>query len=643
MFDFVRKHTKIMMAVMFLLIIPAFVLVGVDGYRRMNEAGATVAKVASRSITQAQWDAAHKNEVDRLRQQMPGLDAKMLESPQARYETLERLVREAVLEEAMTDSHLFVSDARLAKELQQNPAIAGLRKPDGQLDMERYRALVASQGLTPDGFEARVRHDISVRQVQSGLVNSAFAPKGVADMALNAFFERRDVQIARFKPADFSDNIKLSDADVEAYYKANSVLFQAPETVDVEYLVLDLDGVKKTITVAESDLRTYFEQNAARSDAKEERRASHILINAPKDMRAAERQKAKEVAQQLLLKVTEKPDTFAATASKFSQDTGSAAKGGDLEFFGRGAMVKPFEDAVFAMRKGEISQLVESDFGYHIIKLTDVKTPPKPTFEGSRANLEAELKNQQAQRKFAEAAESFANGAYEQSDTLKPLAERLKLEIKTAKGLQRNAAPGTSGVLANPKLLAALFSPDAVEKKHNTEVIETGSSELVTARVSVHTPARTLPLDEVRVQVKARLLSSRAGETAKAEGIARLAAWKTSPDASSLKEAVVVSRERGQAINGGLLEALMGADAQTLPAWVGVDLGAQGYAVARINKVLPRNAPEAAAAAQERTQFSQWLASAETQAYVELLKKRFKVQIKVPHPESLAAAAGKNS
>jgi len=643
MFDFVRKHTKILMAVMFLLIIPAFVLVGVDGYQRMNESGAAVAKVASRSITQAQWDASHKNQVDRMRAQMPGLDAKMLESPQARYETLEQLVLEAVLEEALTDSHINISDSRLAKELQQNPAIAALRKPDGQLDMERYRALVASQGLTPDGFEARIRHDISVRQVQGGLMGSAFAPKGVADMALNAFFERRDVQIARFKPSDFADKITLSDADMEAFYKANSALFQAPETVDLEYLVLDLAAVKKTITVAEDDLRTYFEQNAARTEAKEERRASHILINAPKDMKAAERQKAKEVAQQLLLKVTEKPDTFAATASKFSQDTGSAAKGGDLEFFGRGAMVKPFEDAVFAMRKGEISTLVESDFGYHIIKLTDIKTPPKPTFESARATLEVELKNQQAQRKFAEVAETFSNGAYEQSDTLKPLAERLKLEIKTAKGVLRNPAPGAAGVLANAKLLAAVFGPDALDKKHNTEVIETGPSELVTARVSAHIAVRTLPLDEVRTQVKARLLSSRATEMAKAEGTARLAAWKASPDSATLKEAAVVSRERGQAITGTLLEGLMGADTQKLPAWVGVDLGGQGYAVARINKVLPRTEPEAAAASQERAQFAQWLASAEAQAYLELLKKRFKVQIKVPRPDSSATALANNS
>jgi peptidyl-prolyl cis-trans isomerase D len=292
---------------------------------------------------------------------------------------------------------------------------------------------------------------------------------------------------------------------------------------------------------------------------------------------------------------------------------------------------------------GEISQLVESDFGFHIIKLTDVKTAPKPTFESERAKLETELKNQQAQRKFAEVAETFSNGAYEQSDTLKPLAERLKLDIQTAKGVQRKAAPGTTGAVANAKLLEALFAPDAIEKKHNTEVVETGTNELTTARVSAHTPARTLPLADVKAQVKARLLASRATEMAKTEGAARLAAWKASPDSTSLKESVLVSRDRGQTITGALLNALMGADTQTLPAWLGVDLGAQGYAVARINKVLPRTEPEASAAAQERTQVTQWLASAEAQAYLELLKARFKVQIKVPRPAPGALVSESNS
>ena len=642
MFDFVRKHTKIMMALMFMLIIPAFVLVGVDGYRRMNEGGASVAKVGSHSITQSEWDAAHKREVDRLRASMPNLDAKMLESPQARYITLERLVRDQVIAQATTDSLLNISDARLARELQQNPTIGALRKPDGSLDMERYRQLAASQGLTPEGFEARVRQDLSERQVEAGFGATVFAPKALADVTLNAFFERRDVQIARFTPAQFFTKVSLSDADISAYYQANQALFQAAESADVEYLVLDLEAVKKMIVVNEADLKTYYEQNATRLSSKEERRASHILINAPKDMKSAERQKAKETAQALLAKVKSNPETFATLASKNSQDPGSAAKGGDLDFFARGAMVKPFEDAAFTMKKGEISDLVESDFGFHILKLTDIKAPAQASFESLRPGLEAELKTQQAQRKFAELAEVFSNGVYEQADSLKPMAERLKLEVKTANGLRRTPQPGAEGVLVNPKLLAALFSSDATEKKRNTEAIETGASQLVSARIARYSPAHTLPLDEVRNAVKDRLMLSRATELAKKEGTANLATWKTNATGATVGESVLVSRDQTSAVKGPLLGAIMRADTAALPSWVGVDLGEQGYAVVRVNKVLARNTPATETAAQEYAQYSQWLANAELQSYYQLLKERFKVKISVPRPSAettLAAAA----
>ena len=246
------------MFLMFLLIIPAFVLVGVDGYRRMNGAGAAVAKVASYSITQDEWDAAHKSEVDRLRAARPDLDAKLMDSPQARYVTLERMVRERVITEAMNSSLLAISDKRLASELQQIPAIAAMKKPDGTIDKERYVQLAASQGLTPEGLEARIRQDLSKRQVEAGLGASAFAPQAVVDMGLNAFFERRDVQVVRFTPAEFAAQIKISDADVEEFFKANSALFQTAETVDLQYLVFDVEAVKKTVTVADADVRTYY-------------------------------------------------------------------------------------------------------------------------------------------------------------------------------------------------------------------------------------------------------------------------------------------------------------------------------------------------------------------------------------------------
>ena len=639
MFEFVRKHTKIMMFVMFLLIIPAFVLVGVEGYQRSSDSGAAVAKVASYSITQAEWDAAHKNEVERLRASRPELDVKMMDSPEARYVTLERLVRERVMNEAVSASLLPITDARLARELQQIPAIASLKKPDGSFDKERYEQIAASQGLTTAGLEARIRQDLSLRQVESGLSGTAFAPKAVADMALNAFFERREVQLARFTPSEFAAKVQTTDADVQAYYEANSKLFQAPETADVQFLVFDLESVKKTISVPEADLRTYYDQNTARLQSKEERRASHILISASKDMPAAEREKAKAQAQEVLDKIKAKPDSFAQLATKFSQDPGSATKGGDLDFFARGAMVKPFEDSAFALKKGETSGLVESDFGYHIIRLTDIKTPAAPSFESMREKLEGELKTQQAQKKFAEQAEVFTNAVYEQADSLQAAADRLKLGIQSANGVFKKPAKGTPGPLANAKLLAALFSADALEKKHNTEAIETGPNQLVAARITKHYPARTRPLDEVKAEVKARLLQSRAQEMAKKEGEAKLSDWKKQADEGKLGAASVVSRDQSANMSQPLLDAILRADTASLPVWVGVDLGAQGYAVARVNKVLQRTPPQEGIAEQERGQMSRWIAGAEWDAYYELLKTRFKVQIKVAKPVAGAVLA----
>ena len=640
MFDFVRKHTKIMMTLMFLLIIPAFVLVGINGFRSFNAGGDTVAKIGSYSIKQEEWDATHKNEVDRLRSSQPNVDPKLLDSPQARFGTLERLVREHVLSDAAADAHFTSTDVRLAHELQQNPTIASLRKPDGSLDMERYTQLAASQGLTPAGFEARVRKDLALRQVEGGIAGTALAPAAQANVALNAFFERREVQVANFLPADYKAQVNPTDAEMNSYYQANQKQFQAPESASVEYIVLDLDSVKKTIALSEPELKSYYEQNAARLSGKEERRASHILINAPKDMAAADRAKAKEKAMALLEKVRKAPDSFADVARKNSQDAGSAPSGGDLDFFGRGAMVKPFEDAAFAMKKGDISDLVESDFGFHIIKLVDIKAPKQKSFEELRPSIEADLRGQQAQHKYAELADSFTNAVYEQSDSYKQIADKLKLEIKTASNVQRKPLPDVKGALANSKLLTALFSPDSVEKKRNTEAIEVGPNQLVSARVTQYAAARVLPFADVRNDVHDRLVSSRSAELAKKDGAAKLEAWKQQPDAAKLGTAVTVSRDQAQALAPALLDKAMLADSSKLPVWVGVDLGAQGYAVLRVNKVLERSAPDEARGKQERAQYAQWVASAENQAYYELLKTRFKAQIKVSKPVAgLIAAA----
>ena len=632
MFDFIRKHTKIVMGLLFLLIVPSFILFGLDGYNRGKDKAVAVAKVDGQDITQADWDRAHQGEVERLRASMPSLDAKLLDSPEARYATLERLVRDRVLVAAAGKAKLSTSDQRLARDLQENPDIAALRRPDGTLDMERYRQLLGSQGLSPEMFEANVRAELSSRQVLAGVAGSGFSSNLAADTALNAYFEKREIQVASFPTADYAAKLNPSDADLEAFYKANENLFQAPEQASIEYVTLDVDTIKKGITVSEADLKAYYDQNAVRMSGTEERRASHILLAAPKSAPEADRQKAKAKALELLAQVKKSPDSFADVARKNSQDPGSAPNGGDLDFFSRDAMVKPFSDAAFAMKKGDISDVVESEFGYHIIKLTDIKAPKQRTYEEMKPDLEADIKKQQAQKKFAETAESFTNGVYEQADSLKPVADRLKLEVRSATGVSRTPVAGTSGPLANPKFLNALFSPDSIEKKRNTEAVEVASNQLVSGRITQYTPARTRPLAEVKDIVRHRWDATRGAEEARKDGIAKLAAWKAAPASATLQDTLVVSRDQMQKQPAKVVEAALRTDAATLPAFSGVDLGAQGYAIVKVNKVLPRTPALEAAAKQERAQYTQWWTSAESLAFYNVLKERFKTEIKVAKP-----------
>ena len=622
-----------MMGILFLLIIPSFVLFGLEGYSRFNDKGAVVAKVNGNKINQTDWDAAHKREVDRIRASMPNIDAKLFDTAEAKYATLERLVRDQVISAAAQKLQLVASDTRLARELQQSPAIAALRNADGKLDMERYKQLAASQGMTPEMFEMQVRADLSNRQVIQGVQASAYATSAQTQTAMNAFMQRREVQILNFPAADYLSKITVSDADLQAYYDKNKDKYQSSESAEIEYIVLDIESLRQSITLNEQDLKSYYEQNLQRLSSKEERRASHILITAAKDSPEAEKKIARAKAEELLKLVKAKPASFADIARKNSQDPGSAVKGGDLDFFGRGAMVKAFEDAAFSMKTSDISDLVESEFGYHIIQLTDIKAAKAQSFESMRPSLEADLKKQQAQRKYAELAETFSNTVYEQSDSLKPVADKLKLNIQKANQVARQATQ-PRGVLSHPGLLQAIFSEASLQKQRNTEAIEVAPSTLVSARVVKHQPAATLPLVEVKEFVKRALTQEKAAEMAKAQGEQRLTALKATTGSDNLPNAIVISREKTQRQLPKVVDAILRADPNKLPSVSGIDLGVQGFAVVRVTKILPAEAENKELMVQAQQQFTQLWGTAETQAYIAQLKTTMKAEILVPKPSA---------
>ena len=635
MFEFVRKHSKIFMVLMFLLIIPSFVLLGVDGYTRNAGNDETVARVGGKNITRAEWDAAHNNMAEQMRVTNPTLDAKQLDSPQARYLSLEKLVQERVLATAATKDHLLTSDGKLARTLSEEPAIAELRRADGTLDMDRYRALVGRQGLTPEMFENRVRADLAARQVLTGLAGSGLVTDAQADVTVGAYFEQREIQTAMFKTADFLSKVTITDADIEAFYKSHVAQFQVPEQATIEYVVLNLDSVKKSIVVSDAVLKEYYQQNLERFAGKEERKARHILIAAPKDAPETTRKEARTKAEQVLADVRKAPNSFAELAAKHSQDPGSAASGGDLGFFSRGAMVKPFEDAVFALKKGEISDVVESDFGFHIIQLTDIKAPQQRSFEEMRPALEAEYRQQQSQKQFAEKAEAFTNAVYEQADSLKPTAERLGLQVQTAT-VGAEPAPGATGALGSKRFLESLFSPESLEKKRNTEAVEIGPNQLAAGRVVQHSPAHTQELAEVKDKVRLLATQEKAAAMAKAEGTTKLAAWKTNPASAVLAAPVVVSRTDARGQHPKVVDAALKASTATLPVWTSADLGGEGFAAVKVLKTVTRAGISAADAARDRGIYAQAWNSAEVAAYYENLKERMKTQILVPRPAAKA-------
>ncbi len=258
MFDFVRKHTRLLQFVLVLLIFPSFVFFGIQGYSRFaGGENVPVAKVDGHNITQAEWTAAQREQIERVRRQMPGIDAKLFDTPEMKKQVLDGMIRERVLLAAADKAHLVTTNERLQRELLAIPQLAALKKPDGSFDVDAYRALLSAQGMSPEMFEARIRQDATSRQVLDGVGATAVGPAFSVNTAFDALLQQREIQVQRFDAKDYLSKVAPSEDDLQAYYKApeNAAQFQAPEQATIEYLVLDLESIKKGITVPENELR----------------------------------------------------------------------------------------------------------------------------------------------------------------------------------------------------------------------------------------------------------------------------------------------------------------------------------------------------------------------------------------------------
>ncbi|SPD64476.1 Peptidylprolyl isomerase [Cupriavidus taiwanensis] len=634
MLDFVRNNRRLMLLLLLVLVFPSFVFFGVESYSRFMDSSHDAAKVDGRAISVQEVDNVVRDQSERARQILgANYDPRQFEGPEARKAVLEQLIQQRVLANAVTSEHLTVSDARLLEEISNLPAIAQLpRGKDGKIDDKAYLQLLQSQGMTPEQFDARMRFELATQQLGGSIAATAFVPKSLIERLMAVRDQQREVQALLFKPAGYTAKVQPDAAALKAYYDSHQQDFSVPEQAKVEYLVLSGEALATSQAVTPEELKSYYESNIARFRVDEQRRASHILISAPKDAPPAQRQAAKDKATKLLEEVRKQPDSFADVARKNSQDPGSAAKGGDLGFMGRGALVKPFEDAMYALKEGQISDVVETDFGYHIIKLTGTKPAETRPLEAVRTELEAELRKQFADKKFAEQADAFGNTVYEQADSLKPAADKFKLTIQTADNVTRqpNPALGAQSPLNHEKLLKALFSDEAIKNKRNTEAVQVAPNTLVAARIVAYRPATVRKFEEVEAQVREGYVAQQAAALARKDGEARLAALKQADSAEGFGAVQTVSRTKAEGMTPQAVEAVMRADAAKLPALVGVDLGAQGYAVYRITKVSQPPQADPARRQAEAQQLAQLAGQTDLQAFYESLKARSKVKLLTP-------------
>ncbi|MFZ1908763.1 MAG: SurA N-terminal domain-containing protein [Burkholderiales bacterium] len=624
MFRFVEKQ-KILIQILLGGLALTFATWGIQSYTQFRSQNDTVATVNGMKITQREYDDALQRQQQRLRQMFGDrLDLDALDTPATRRALLESMIDSRLVATAAAKARLSVSDDTLRE------AILGIAafQEDGRFSRAAYEAVLRSQGMTPQGFESSLRYELTLQQMSNAVTDSAIGSRSVAARLAKLLEEKREVSEALVPAQPFMSQVKVDPAQAKAYYDSHQDEFRIPERMRVQYVVLSGEALAATEPVTEAELKQAYEANASRYKADEQRRASHILIQVDPDAKPAVREAAQKKAEEILAEVRKSPGSFAALAKKYSQDSGSAEKGGDLGYFDRSMMVKPFADAVFGLGKvGDVSGVVKSDYGYHIIELTGIQPGHIRTLDEVRKQLTAELQKQKAARAYAEAAERFSDLVFEQADSLQAVAQRYKLGLQTTGWITRSADKAPPP-LNNSKLINALFSEDALGKKHNTPAVEVAPETMVAARVLEHESASLRKFDDVKSAIEQELRRQEALKLAAKEGEAKLSKLRLGADAG-LKWGATrqVSRRESKGLSQDALLRIVTADVSKLPVYVGADKDEADYAIYRISKVIEPDDKTDAQAATDVSNLERAEGQADYDALVASLRKRADIEI----------------
>lgn len=608
-FIFKTARSKIVQIVLYSVLVVSFAFVGIEAYVRNPSGLDTIAEVGRERVTSAEYDEAVRAQQDRLRGILgQNYDPKIFDTREARQQILDEVLNRKLIMVAADKAGARVSDVALAEQIAKEAAF----QENGVFSSEKYRNLLKSINRSQKSFEENTRKDMERTLFVDALTRTGIASSVSAELYAKAMDQSREISVVILQPDAYSAQVKVDEAQAKTYYEQKKSEFTIPEQVRAEYVELSLDGLSGAESVTEAEVKAAYDAGYA--------------------AKYAEKQAARKKAEEVLAKVRKEPRKFADFAKDYSQDTGSAANGGSLGAFGKGAMVKPFEEAVFSKLKvDQISDLVETEFGFHIIQLTGIKPAKdgageqrearhilfkapidgKP-FETAKAEIERNLRRERAGKKFAEAAARFGDRVFEQSSSLKPVAEEFKLAIRQTPYMAKGVG---FPPFNNPKLSQALFSDEVLRNKRNTEVIEIAPNVLVAARVLESKAAEVRPFESVKADILRRLQREEAVKLAVADGEKKIADLKAGKDAGlNWPAPLAVSRQKTASLSPQIIEQVLKANVSKLPTYVGVKDAQGGYALVQVSKVIDAPAPDASALGGMRQRAEQALLQEELNA-----------------------------
>lgn len=651
MFEIIRKNQRVMQLVLLVLILPSFVLIGVSGYSSYVSGDSDIVKVGDSAITSQEFDRARRMQLDDMQRNNPsGFDLAQADSLESRRALLESLIDQRVQIEVATADRFNVSDIALRDYIATMPEF----QENGVFSPALYSQVLASAGIDTRDFEQSQRGQLALQRVLGPVAASTSMLPSVMNKLEIALTEERGVRTRSFLTRDFEPEVQISDADLQAWYDANKQSLELPQQVKVEYLLLNEAAAFKDLpTPTDEQLKQYYEQNKARYVQPGRVNISHILVNVPAGASDSEREAAQTKARELAEKAQANKDDFADLARANSQDEGSAREGGELGWISKGSWPSVLENAVFALKKGDVSGVIEGPNGFHIFKSNEVQPEQGESFEQARSKVQEEVRKQLASERFADMASKLTNLVYDNEDSLEAAANALGLTLKQAEGISRQglipasqvegdlaAANGPdAAVLDDSRVRQALFNAEVLASRKNAGVVEVSPDTLIALRVIDVTDAHVPALDKVRTIAEENLRREKAAALAVQAGEDYLKQLQAGSEPENFSAQFAVSRAEFPEMDEALLNKVLANPVDKLPAYVG-DRQPQGYTVVQILSHQPGKAGNPGLN-MLTAQLTQAMARTETQAVLQAMRVQEKVQI-LPEAEKELTSSGED-